>query len=171
MQTMGLFSVVQAHPAHQRTSTTHDSHPPNVSFDSPLPSDNTTLLWSFCAHTPKGWSHSPLRISGNSLTTTLSSGLNMEHRSKPVSMNIILALLRSPHLEQSSGLRMEILEILEWFFLFGQCGMWIQNLKLGKTESQKRKDLREGQKKKNRWKFTRSSLEAAFQLYKQTIPL
>lgn len=86
-------------------------------------------------------------------------------------MNIILALLRSPHLEQSSGLRMEILEILEWFFLFGQCGMWIQNLKLGKTESQKRKDLREGQKKKNRWKFTRSSLEAAFQLYKQTIPL
>lgn len=68
----------------------------------------------------------------------------MEPRPKPVCMNVILVLSRSTQLEQSSGLMVENSGI---FFLFVQCGMWIQNLELGKTESQKRKELREGQEK------------------------
>ena len=46
---------------------------------------------------------------------------------------------------------------------FGQCGMWIQNLELGKTESRKGKENRDGD--------LLSHPEALFQLHKQTILL
>lgn len=80
------------------------------------------------AHTPKSPYHSPLRINGNIFTTILSLGINTEasqHEYSPgsIKVNPISSKLRTYDKNPRT------------LSPFGQCGMWIQNLELDKTES------------------------------------